>query len=78
MCKIPGHLARDCILTKDFCFECGLKGHFAKECRANMRKAKILTEHRVKGILSQQMPYIFIKPGDKIRNIVNYYKNLQN
>lgn len=77
ICKLPGHLARDCILTKEFCYECGFKGHIARECNANVRNAKTLTENRVKALLIQQMTYKFIKPGDKIRNIVNYYKNLK-
>jgi len=77
MCKLPGHVARGCILTKEFCYECGFKGHIAKECEANIRNAKFLTENRVKAILAQQRTYIYLKPGDKIRNIVNYYKNLK-
>ena len=72
ICKLPGHFAKDCILTKDSCFECGEKGHIAKECQAGVREAKLLTENRVKAILSQQSAFKFISPAVRIKNIVNY------
>lgn len=64
-------------MAKEFCYECGFKGHKAKLCNANVRKAKILTENRVKALVAQQMSYKYLKPGDKIRNLVSYYKNLK-
>jgi len=76
MCRLSGHYARDCIITKDFCFECGIKGHIARDCQENVRNAKILTENRVKAIFSQKIPYRLLNPNEKMNNLVNYYKSL--
>jgi hypothetical protein len=75
VCKLPGHFAKECVLTKESCYECGEKGHIAKECHAGVREAKILTENRVKAILSQQSAFKYISPIMKIKNIVNHLKS---
>jgi hypothetical protein len=72
ICKLPGHFAKECVLTKESCYECGEKGHIAKECQGGVREAKLLTENRVKAILSQQSAFKFITPGAKISNVINY------
>lgn len=73
VCKLPGHLAKDCILTRDMCFECGEKGHLAKECKEKVRKAKELTYNRVKAIRSQQSEFKFINAGARIENLLNFF-----
>lgn len=72
ICKLQGHFAKDCILTRDFCFECGDKGHIAKDCSTKVREADVLTENRIRAILVQQVPFKYVTPGLKIRNIVNF------
>jgi RNA recognition motif-containing protein len=75
ICKLPGHIAKDCVLTKESCYECGEKGHIAKECNKMVRDAKHLTENRVRAINSQQSSYKYITPGMKVRNAINYLKS---
>lgn len=72
VCRLQGHLAKDCILTREMCFECGEKGHLAKECNEKVREAKVLTLNRVKAIRSQQSEYKCISEGNKIDNIIKY------
>lgn len=62
VCKLNGHIAKDCILRKDMCYECGEKGHVAKECKEKVREAKCLTFNRIKAIRSQQSEYKFVYP----------------
>lgn len=74
VCKLPGHIAKDCLLTKEMCYECGEKGHIAKECKERVREAKVLTLNRVKAIRSQQSNFKFISPADKINNLLNHLR----
>jgi RNA recognition motif-containing protein len=75
ICKLPGHIAKDCVLTKESCYECGEKGHIAKECNKQVREAKYLTENRVKAIHSQQSAYKYITTGMKLKNVINHLKS---
>jgi RNA recognition motif-containing protein len=75
VCKLPGHIAKDCVLTRESCYECGEKGHIAKECNRQVREAKYLTENRVKAINSQQSSFKYITSAAKVRNIITYLKN---
>lgn len=75
ICKLPGHIAKDCLLTKDMCYECGEKGHIAKECKKNVREAKVLTLNRVNAIFSQQSEFKFVNAHDRTKNIVEFLKS---
>jgi RNA recognition motif-containing protein len=75
ICKLPGHLAKDCLLSKDMCYECGEKGHLAKECKEKVRQAKYLTYNRVKAIRSQQSEFKCINGEIISENLVNYFLN---
>lgn len=72
ICKLPGHLAKDCLLTKDMCYECGEKGHLAKECKEKVRQAKHLTYNRVKAIRSQQSEFKCINSEIISENLIEY------
>lgn len=72
ICKLSGHIAKECIITKEMCYECGEKGHIAKECKEKVREAKTLTYNRVKAIRSQQSEYKSITPSVRINNVLAF------